>query len=161
MKGDRIVSVQVKLKDIMDEMETLLEESHSFLNVKTGEIVWLTTEDLIAAEDEEPFDHLPQWQQENRSIAMDVVDHSKDYIELPTKYDVNEYEIIDSFCFTVGNQKKQESLLRAIKGKGAFRRFKEKIVDFNMEDQWYSYRNECFKQIAIEWCQGNNISFIE
>lgn len=74
---------------------------------------------------------------------------------------MNEYEIIESFCFTVSNQRKQESLLRAIKGKGAFRRFKDKIVDFNMEEQWYSYRNECFKQIAIEWCQENNISFIE
>ncbi|MEH7378781.1 MULTISPECIES: hypothetical protein [Bacillaceae] len=30
-----------------------------------------------------------------------------------------------------------------------------------MEDQWYSYRDEYFKQIAFEWCQENKINFIE
>jgi hypothetical protein len=30
-----------------------------------------------------------------------------------------------------------------------------------MEDQWYSYRDEHFKQIVIEWCQENNINLIE
>jgi hypothetical protein len=74
---------------------------------------------------------------------------------------VNEYEIMENFCLTVSDQRKQESLLTTIKGKGAFRRFKDKIIDFDMEDQWYSYRDERFKQIAIEWCLENKINFIE
>ncbi|MEH7483120.1 UPF0158 family protein, partial [Neobacillus drentensis] len=77
------------------------------------------------------------------------------------KYEVNEYEIMENFCLTVSDQSKQESLLRAIKEKGAFKRFKDKIIDFEMEEQWYSYRDECFKQIAIEWCQENKINFIK
>jgi hypothetical protein len=74
---------------------------------------------------------------------------------------VNEYEIMEDFCLTVTNQRKQDTLLRIITGKGAFRRFKDKIIDFEIEDQWYSYRDERFKQIAIEWCQDNNIDFVE
>ena len=108
-----------------------------------------------------PFDHLPEWEQENRIIAIDVVENFENYIELPTQYDVNEYEIMENFCLTVSDQRKQESLLTTIKGKGAFRRFKDKIIDFDMEDQWYSYRDERFKQIAIEWCLENKINFIE
>lgn len=159
-KGDLIVNIQVNLKDIIEEMEIQFEKSLSLLNMKTGEIVLVTSEDLRAAE-EEPFDHLPEWQQENRKIAIDVVENFENYIELPTKYDVNEYKIMENFCLSVSNQWKQEALLRAIKGKGAFRRFKDKIIDFEMEEQWYTYRYECFKQIAIKWCQGNNINFIE
>lgn len=155
------MSTQVKLKDIIEEMEIQFEESRSFLNTKTGEIVLVTSEDLRAAEDEEPFDHLPEWEQENRMTSIDVVENFENYIELPTKYEVNEYEIMENFCLTVSDQRKQESLLRDIKGKGAFRRFKDKIIDFEIEDQWYSYRDECFKQIAIEWCQENKINFIE
>nr|WP_246869791.1 hypothetical protein [Priestia megaterium] len=34
-------------------------------------------------------------------------------------------------------------------------------MDFEIEDQWYSYRDEYFKQIAIEWCQENKINYIE
>jgi len=155
------MKIQVNLKDIIEEMEIQFEESRSFLNIKTGEIVLVTSEDLRAAEDEEPIDHLTEWEQENRMTAIDVVENFDNYIELPTKYEVNEYEIMENFCLTVSDQGKQDSLLRAIKGKGAFRRFKDKIIDFEIEDQWYSYRDKCFKQIAIEWCQENNINFFE
>ncbi|MED1470068.1 UPF0158 family protein [Bacillus salipaludis] len=155
------MSIQVKLKDIIEEMEIQFEESRSLLNIKTGEFVLVTSEDLRAAEDEKPFDHLPEWEQENRIIAIDVVENFENYLELPTKYEVNEYEIMENFCLTVSDQWKKESLLMAIKGKGAFRRFKDKIIDFEIEDEWYSYRGECFKQIAIEWCQENKINFIE
>ncbi|MDQ6597972.1 hypothetical protein E2K98_29820 [Bacillus salipaludis] len=155
------MSIQVKLKDIIEEMEIQFEESRSLLNIKTGEFVLVTSEDLRAAEDEKPFDHLPEWEQENRIIAIDVVENFENYLELPTQYEVNEYEIMENFCLTVSDQWKKESLLMAIKGKGAFRRFKDKIIDFEIEDEWYSYRGECFKQIAIEWCQENKINFIE
>lgn len=155
------MSIQVKLKDIIEEMEIQFEESRSLLNTKTGEFVLITSEDLRAAEDEKPFDHLSEWEQENRMIALDVVENFENYLELPTKYEVNEYEIMENFCLTESDQRKKESLLRAIKGKGAFRRFKDKIIDFEIEDQWYSYRDECFKQIAIEWCKENKINFIE
>ena len=154
------MNIQVKLKDIIQEIEIQFEESRSFLNIKTGEIMLVTSEDLRAAEDEKPFEHLPEWEQENRMTAIDVVENFENYIELPSKYEVNEYEIMENFCLTVSDQRRQESLLRAIKGKGAFGRFKDKIIDFEIENQWYSYRDECFKQIAIEWCQENKINFI-
>lgn len=155
------MNIKLKLKDIIEEMEIQFEESRSLLNIKTGEIVLVTSEDLRAVEDDKPFDHLSEWEQENRIIAIDVVDNFVNYIELPTKYEVNEYEIMENFCLTLSDQRKQESLLGAIKGKGAFRRFKDKIINFDIEDQWYSYRDERFKQIAIEWCQENKINFIE
>ena len=155
------MSIQVKLKDIIEEMEIQFEESRSLLNITTGEIVLVTSEDLRAAENEEPFDHLLEWQQENLMVANDVVENFENYIELPTKYEVNEYEIMEDFCLTISDQRKQDILLRSIKGKGAFRRFKDQIIDFEIEDQWYSYRDERFKEIAIKWCQDNNVNYIE
>jgi hypothetical protein len=155
------MGIQVKLKDIIEEMEIQFEESRSLLNITTGEIVLVTSEDLRAAENEEPFDHLPEWQQENLMVANDVVENFENYIELPTKYEVNEYEIMEDFCLTISDQRKQDILLRSIKGKGTFRRFKDQIIDFEIEDQWYSYRDECFKEIAIKWCQDNNVNYIE
>jgi Uncharacterised protein family (UPF0158) len=155
------MNIQVKLKDIIEEMEIQFEESRSLLNIKTGEIVLVVSEDLRDAEDDKPFDHLPEWEQENKMTAIDVVENFENYIELPTKYEVNEYEIMENFCLNVSDQRKQETLFRAIKGKGAFRRFKDKVIDFEIEDQWYLFRDECFRQIAIEWCQQNKINFIE
>ncbi len=153
--------MKVKLKDIMEELEIQFEESRSFLYIKTGEIVLVTSEDLRAADDEEPFDHLVDWEQENREIAIDVVENFENYKELPTIYDVNEYKIMEDFCLEIIDQQKQNNLISAIKGKGAFRRFKDMINDFELETEWYSYRDERLKQIAIKWCQDNNINYIE
>ncbi len=155
------MNIQVKLQAIIEEMEIQFEESRTFLNIKTGEIIVVTSDDLRAAEDEESFDHLPDWEQEDRKVANDVVENFENYKELPTKYELNEYEMMEDFCLTVSDQRKQDILLSLIKGKGAFRRFKDKIIDFEIEDKWYSYRDERFKQIAIEWCLDNNINFSE
>ncbi|QED47997.1 UPF0158 family protein [Cytobacillus dafuensis] len=155
------MNIQVKLQAIIEEMEIQIEESRTFLSIKTGEIIVVTSDDLRAAEDEEPFDHLPDWEQEERKIANDVVENFENYKELPTKYELKEYEMLEEFCLTVSDQRIQDILLSVIKGKGAFRRFKDKIIDFEIEDKWYSYRDERFKQIAIEWCLDNNINFSE
>ncbi|WP_163103219.1 UPF0158 family protein [Peribacillus alkalitolerans] len=151
----------VKLQYIIEELEMEFEESRTFLKIETGEIISVTSEDLIAAEEEKPINHLPDWQQENRNVAIDVFENFENYIELPTKYEVNEYEIIEDFCLSVSDLEKRNLLLNAIQGKGAFRRFKDKIIDFDIEDQWYSYRDERYKEIAIDWCKVNNVNYIE
>jgi hypothetical protein len=155
------MSIPIKIQSIIEELEMQFDESQTFLNRNTGEIVFVKLEDLRAAEDEEPFDHLPDWEQEDRKIAIDVVENFENYLGLPTKYEVNEYEIMEEYCLSVSDQVIRDNLLRAIKGKGAFRRFKEKIIDFGIEKNWYSFRDKRFKEIAINWCNDNNIDFIE
>ncbi|WEG14469.1 UPF0158 family protein [Pullulanibacillus sp. KACC 23026] len=96
----------------------------------------VTSEDLRAAEDDEPFDHLQEWVKENRLVAIDVIENYDNYIELPNKHEINEYAMVENFCLTVSDQSKQESLSRVIGGKGVFRRFKDKLIDLELEDQW-------------------------
>ena len=57
----------------------------------------MTPEDLAVVEDEKPIDHLPVWERENRIIAIDIVENFENYIELPTKYEINEYAIMEDF----------------------------------------------------------------
>ncbi len=77
------MSIQVKLKDIIEEMEIQSIESRSFLNFKTGEIVLVTSDDFRVAEEAEEIDDLPDWQRENIMIAIDVDENFENYIELP------------------------------------------------------------------------------
>jgi hypothetical protein len=155
------MSIPVKLQDIVEVLEIQFEAFRTFLHVQTGEIVSVSSDDLRAAEEDEPFDHLPEWQQEDRMVAIDIVENFENYIELPTKYDVNEYDMMEDFCLSISEQRKRNTLLKTIKGKGAFRRFKGKIIEFDIEKQWYSFRTDRFKEIANEWCQENTINFFE
>ncbi|WP_113930951.1 UPF0158 family protein [Bacillus sp. P14.5] len=153
------MTAKVKLEEIVEHMEIHIDEWSNLLNIKTGKIISVSADELAAAEDEEPFDHLPQWKQEQRMEAMEVVENFEDYRELPTKFDINEYDIMEGFCFSISNEEQKNDLLSAIRGRGAFRRFKDTIAEWDLNDQWYSYRTKKFKQIAIEWCRDNEISY--
>ncbi len=54
-----------------------------------------------------------------------------------------------------------EILYNSIKGRGTFRRFKDNIYKYNLEEDWYKFRDEAIKQIVIKWCKDNEINYIE
>jgi len=153
----------VKLKDIVDEMEMQMDEYHKYLNKETGEIVTVSTEELTIAEESEEdddFSEYPDWQRDSIKDALDVIVNWENYIELPDKWEINEYDIMEEFCGSIRNDRISNVLYTAIQGRGAFRRFKDAIIRFEVEDDWYKFREEALKQIAIEWCEENEIKYI-
>lgn len=80
-------------------------------------------------------------------------------IILPTQHEINEYQIIVDFIDTLDNLEIKDNLHRLIQGKGAFRRFKDYCFDENIIQDWYKYRDERYKEIAIEWCKENELKY--
>jgi len=39
--------------------------------------------------------------------------------------------------------------------------FKDKIYQYDIEDQWYDFKDKKYRKIAIEWCEENNIKYRE
>jgi len=153
------MAIHVKLDDIVDGLESQSDESSSFLNKKTGEVVLITDEELNAAEDNEPIEDFPDWQQGQVRIAKEIIAETGDYISLPTKFDINEYRVMERFCLSLDDPEMSDLFYGLIKGGGAFRRFKNAIHKYEIADEWYSYRDNALKEIAIEWCRENNIEF--
>ncbi|PLR75380.1 hypothetical protein CU633_21365 [Bacillus sp. V3-13] len=155
------MSAKIKLTNIIEGIDIQFDDTYTFLNKETGEVISVSHENFQDAEELDSFENLPEWQQEDLEIAIDVLGNDEKYIELPTKYDINEYRIMEDFCYSVQDKRIQDRLFDAIDGKGAFRRFKNKIHDFGIEDQWYSFRDEELKKIAIEWCQHHDLQYID
>ncbi|MGG0174675.1 UPF0158 family protein [Gottfriedia acidiceleris] len=152
---------KAKIKDIIEEMEMQIDGYRSFIKIRTGEVFSVAEDDLIDAEDEKPMDDLQDWQLENLEIANEIVENFEDYKELPSKYEIDEYKMIKDFCLTVKDEKIQNILLITIEGKGAFRRFKDAVIELNIDMDWYSYRDRRYKDLAIAWCQNNDIEYID
>ena len=119
----------------------------------------MTDYSIRAAEDDEPLEDLPDWERELVAIAREIIAESGQYIPLPTKFDIDEYSIMERFCMSMDNQEIGDILYDLICGGSAFRRFKDAIYQYGVEDEWYSYRDKAIKEIAIEWCRENNIEF--
>ncbi|MGB6421903.1 MAG: hypothetical protein WBF05_08695, partial [Anaerolineales bacterium] len=118
----------INIRDMIQEMDVFDDNHKAFLNIRTGEFVTLSDEDMSAAEEGEPLEDYPDWQQDVIQEAKDVL-FTDDYLELPSKYDIHEYEIMKRFCYTVEDDELHDSLLHAISGRGAFRIFKDTIYE--------------------------------
>ncbi|WP_084797891.1 UPF0158 family protein [Neobacillus mesonae] len=147
----------VQLETIVEEMGFSLDESTAFLNNETGEIVWVTSEELNAVEETEALEDLPEWQQKELEFAFDIVENPEKYQRLPDKYEIDEYRIMENFCLNVEDDYKRGTLIKIIKRKGAFRRFKVQADKFGIIHEWYSFRDKCYKETAKEWCESFGI----
>lgn len=72
-------------------------------------------------------------------------DEDDDYIDLPNSYDINEYRMMENFVYSLPRGKNQTILYNAIQGRGAFRRFKDKLHEIGMANEWYKYRDQQYK----------------
>lgn len=85
----------------------------------------------------------------------------EEYIPLPRQYDINEYHIMECFIWELPVGRKQDVLEHAIKGRGAFRRFKDRLYDLGLEQEWYKYRDNAYERIARNWCERFGLDIIE
>lgn len=153
------MSPRVRLSDIIDALEMQFEESTSFLNLDTGEVETVS-HDLLRQAEEFDGSHLPDlptWQTGEWEAAKRIICSDR-FKELPTKFDVHEWEIMRDFTSTVSSDNMRDELLRAVHGSGAFRRFKETVRRHGLESAWFSFRGNALKQIACDWCEENGIA---
>jgi hypothetical protein len=155
------METRVKLSDIIEGLEFQSDESSFFLNIKTGEVIFMTDYAMRAAEDDEPLEDVPDWERDLVAIAREIIAETGEHIALPTKFDIDEYRVMERFCLSMDNQEIGDILCDLISGSGAFRRFKDALYKYGIEDDWYKYRNKALKKIALEWCKENKIEFDE
>ncbi len=93
-------------------------------------------------------------------VARDIVDNDENYEELPDKDEIDDYAIMESFCESRTDERLRGILCEAIRGRGAFRRFREKIDAHGIAEDWYSYRAEALKEIAADWGKRNRIRYM-
>jgi hypothetical protein len=154
------MAVPVKLKDIIEGLEFLTDEGASYLNTTTGEVVYVTTEELRAAEEETPLEDFPDWQHDAIRTAGEIIE-TDHYLPLPDKFEINEYRIMERFCSSVDDEDMRANLFNAIRGRGAFRYFKDKIHEYGITEAWYQYRDAALREIAVAWCEAHEIPYTE
>ena len=152
------MTIIVSLNELVGEMQTLSSETHTYLNKVTGQFFIITEEVIQASRDEE--DLQGNW-------MKDVVEEYKkvqetdDYLKLPSQFNINEYHMMEDFCYSLSNERIREDLLRRIKGSGAFRRFKASIAHYGIENTWRVFQDNAYKKIAIEWLEEHNLNYVD
>jgi hypothetical protein len=132
--------MKVKLEDIIEAMEFANMETEYYYDTQNEKVLMLFDGMVDGEDNPELFE---------------------DYIPLPGQYDINEYRIMEEFIYELPAGNDQDVLARTIQGRGAFRRFKDKLYDLNLEKHWYQYRDEAYEKIARQWCEKYKIDIVE
>ena len=149
--------VVVALDDVVAEMDLPNDSWTAYLNRRTGKFITVTDQQGTLVDGEEP-DAVPDREAEG-SPQMDDPLESDDWIALPDKFDIHEYRLLECFSLGVEDADVRAALAQAIRGRGAFRRFKEVIHEHGIAEAWYSYRQQSFEVTAIEWLEANGIAY--
>lgn len=147
----------VHLNDIIEALEMPFDETPVYLDLDAGQVEAVSAYLLRAAEEpgaEEP--DLPDWQKDEWEIAKRIVSTDR-FIALPTKFDIHEWGIMEEFSNSVESEGTRNDLLNAIHGAGAFRHFKATVRRLGIESAWFAFRADALRQIAIDWCEENQI----
>jgi hypothetical protein len=146
----------VRLDDIVEALEIQFDEVSSYLDRDTGQVEAVSHDILRLAEAGEEEPDLPEWQKHEWQVAKQVVSTNR-FEELPTKFEVHEWAIMQDFARSVESDGIREDLLRVIHGAGAFRNFKDTVRRHGIEPAWFAFRAEALRQIALQWCDENHI----
>ncbi len=157
---------KIKLEDVIEAIELCTDESTHYYSEKDNLIVCVFDEYAGIADDvftgQKSLDDLgnyADWQIDIIKTIVDIEENYEDYINLPNSEDLDEYELMKSFCYSLEDNQKSGILLNTLNGSGAFRRFKDKIYDLDLQQAWYDHKENSTKELAIRWCKENNIEF--
>lgn len=113
------------------------DNSKAFYDHVTHEITWL--------------DELGMTREEYEAAADTLDEHG--FKRLPEKRELNEYGMMEDFADAIHSAQLHD----AIRGRGAFRRFKEAVRYLGVEQEWYRFRDEQYKRTAMKWCEENGV----
>jgi len=140
------MTTSVNLSELIEEIEFQCDEIEKFYHKPTGGFARLGEEAICGEGNDE-------------ELSRHIEESPKDYIALPTQYEIDDYSIMVDFIDSLNDEKAQAVLSSAIRGSGAFRRFKDTLHTLDLAEQWYRYQEQAHKKVAIEWCEENELSF--
>src|SRR5207237_3165266 len=118
----------VKLSELIEALEFDFEETRTFVDLENGCVVMVQRSVLSDVEegDEEALSDVPDWQKDEVEIARAIVEDSGNrFVAPPDQFEFHEYRQMERFIGTVRNAEAADQLSQAIRGKGAFRYFKD------------------------------------
>lgn len=133
----------VKLEDVIFAIETTDQDSESYLDEETGEIETLSYMTMTPAEIKEVSERLDEY----------------GFVRLPVSEEINEYGIMENFVYSRKNDSERRKLAAAIQEHLAFRRFRNMIRDLNIEQDWYAFQENAYRDQAVQWCKDHNVQY--
>ncbi len=169
--------LKVDLGELALALEDQASEATWYLDTETGALLHVTDEvqrelEAIgeeiydeAGEEQTPFAealarrNLPEWMAESITEAEPIeAGLGTRYVRVEPEDRHAGYQDMEDFIETVSDERLQARLWGAIRGRGAFRRFKDTVYDEPAERaRWFAFKDARERERAIAWLRDEGI----
>ena len=173
-----------QLRIDLSELEMAFDSGNEtisfYLDLETGEVIPVSDEDcglleiIYASYYDEPTQtvdwkaafqekHIPNWQLEGLQNADRIeAGFGSRFIAIPQEGADVGYRDMEAFINTVSNRRLQEHLERALSGRGAFRSFKDVLLDYPAErERWFQLKQDRLHQRMLAWLDEQGITLCQ
>jgi hypothetical protein len=148
----------LSLRAVVDRMVNIGDDETTFLDPNGNRLVTLDDQLLAVLEDDEPIeeaiDHSMEELEDLRSKLK-----SKQLLLLPTKAEMNEFQLQERFCEELPDGEAKEQMLKVLLGQTGFRSFDGAVKRLGIEEVWARLRDVEYARIAVAWLAKNGIPF--
>jgi hypothetical protein len=145
--------IRVRLSAIVEAMEMQSDEMTSYLHRPTGRVLTVSDEAFRAAEDDDE-----EWvEPEELADARSVLAAEDEYLALPDRFEIDEYRMMERFATGLDDAAARDAAQAALRGRGAFRFFKDTVHRLGLAPAWYAHRDNAYLDVARAWCEANGI----
>ena len=140
-------ALKIDLDELCSAMADSSYEHEYYLDLETGEILFIS-------------DYMDD--EETGKLKDQVEEDSDRYERIPEAESHEGYEDMVEFIATVKDERLVELLEVAINGKGAFRRFKDVLLNYPEErESWFQFKDDRMEEKALEWLDDIDVSLIQ
>lgn len=149
------------LDEIVDSLEIVSTDIDAYFDTHTGEVAMVTEmeRNLANLSNEDDNDETPDYQERSTIKLKQILENQERFLKLPDSFEIHEWNIMKEFAESLEDSKLKSKLSNSLHGSGAFRQFKSLLAECNLLDEWFKFRREHLKEIALEWCEENGIKF--
>jgi uncharacterized protein UPF0158 len=134
--------IPINWTDLETAFERNAPDTESFLDTRTGEVVTVT---------EGAIDYTEQ--------RAKVQAGGEAFVRIEPAASREQYKWMERFVAGVTDEPLRERLVIAIDGKGAFRRFKDVLLNYPTErERWFSYRSELLHWAMHKWLEKEQLA---
>jgi len=143
--------VPIDWLDLEMAFETHLDDSASYLDLRTGKVHFVPTSafDDVALDDREEVlseEAVDAGLAEGWLLAIEPLESHE------------EYDWMVHFASSIDDPRLRELLEVALDGRGAFRRFKDVLTRWPKErERWFAFRDQRFRDAMQEWLTAHEI----